>query len=272
MLKDIIIIAERKIEKLEALENECKKKKIHFFYSFPEKVTLISETLYITDSLEIYSGLKEEGANVLVWLHKENKNRNFREAVYAVEKIEEINLKYLEQVYCRFMGIPWIITETERCIIREMKEDDVDEIYRIYEGKTITKYMEGLYENKEEEKEFIRSYIKNAYEFYGYGTWVIYEKKAGILIGRIGYNLREGYEEPELGFVIDERYQKKGYAYECCKAALLVGKEDYEFETIQALVKEENKASWSLCEKLGFVLREKVVWEGEEYLRFLMKI
>ena len=272
MLKDIIMITYKKIEKLRELEEECKQKKIDFFYFFPEKITLISETLYITDSREIYLGLKGERANVLVWVHEENKNQNFPEAFYVVENIEEINLKYLEQVYMRQMKIPWTIAETKRCIIREMTVEDLDEIYNIYEGKNITKYMEGLYEDREEEKEFIASYIEHAYKFYGYGTWVIYEKELGVLIGRVGYNLREGYEDPELGFVIAERYQNKGYGYECCKAVIAVGKEEYGFEQIQALVKEKNKVSISLCEKLGLHQKRKVIWEGEEYLYFHMRI
>ena len=73
----------------------------------------------------------------------------------------------------------------------------------------------------------------------------------------------------ELGFVIMEEEQKKGYAYECCMAVLKLGKEEYEFERIQALVKEGNKASIHLCEKLGFEFEGKVQDKKEEYLRFL---
>ena len=52
--------------------------------------------------------------------------------------------------------------------------------------------------------------------------------------------------------------QKKGYAYECCLAVLQLGKEEYEFEKVQALVKEGNEASISLCKKLGFEYLQQV--------------
>ena len=48
-----------------------------------------------------------------------------------------------------------------------------------------------------------------------------------------------------------------------------IGKEEYQFEAVQALVKEENVNSIKLCNKLGFQLVEKVCQDGEEYLRFL---
>ena len=48
-----------------------------------------------------------------------------------------------------------------------------------------------------------------------------------------------------------------------------IGKEEYLFDAIQALVKKGNTASIKLCEKLGFSYAEKVWNEKEEYLRFL---
>ena len=165
-----------------------------------------------------------------------------------------------------------MIRETKRCIIREMTEDDLEGIYYIYSGKGVSAYIEALYEDPKEEREFIRSYIKNAYEFYGYGTWVIWHKESKKLIGRVGFNLREGYEEPELGFVIAEEYQGQGYAAECCRAVMEVGKKEYEFNRIQTLIKEGNISSISLCKRLGFQYDKRVIWDKEEYLRFVMEL
>ena len=66
-----------------------------------------------------------------------------------------------------------------------------------------------------------------------------------------------------------ESEQKKGYAFECCEAVLKVGTEEYEFEKVQALVKEGNEASVNLCKKLGFEYQNKVKEGEKEYLRFL---
>lgn len=269
MLKYIIFITKKEVPVLKELEKECHERGIILSYTFPEEETFIRETLYITEYEEIAKQLLEEKANVLVWLHEENKDKNLSFAPYAIETIEEMDFRYVKRIFQRCQNIPWEIAETERCIIREMAEEDLDAVYEVYAAPSITKYMEGLYENREEELEYTRSYIQNAYTFWGYGTWVIERKSDKKIIGRVGFNLRDGYEEPELGFVIMEEEQKKGYAYECCLKVLQLGKEEYEFEKVQALVKEGNEASIHLCEKLGFQYTGRVLEGKEEYLRFL---
>lgn len=269
MLKYIIFVTEKEVPRLIELEEECRKREVCMSYILPEEETLIKETLYITDHEEICKQLLEEKANVLVWLHEENRDKDLSGVPYVIENMEEIDFVYAERIFRRFQKLPWIIAETARCIIREMTEEDLDAVYEVYAAPSITKYMEGLYESREEELEYTRSYIQNAYTFWGYGTWVIERKLDQKIIGRVGFNLRDGYEEPELGFVIMESEQRKGYAYECCVAVLKLGKEEYEFEKVQTLVKEGNISSINLCQKLGFELQGKVWEEKEEYLRFL---
>ena len=55
----------------------------------------------------------------------------------------------------------------------------------MYAEPGMTDYMEGLYEY-EEELEYQKAYIENMYRFYGYGIWLVFEKKTGTLIGRAG--------------------------------------------------------------------------------------
>lgn len=271
MLKHIVLITQKKVPDMEFLKEECERQKIMLHFFLPQEDTLLEETLYITDKEEICKGLMEESAMVLAWLHEENRGEDLSATPYAVENIEELDLFYIQRIYQRFQNIPWEIVRTQRCIIREMTEEDLDAVYQVYAASSITRYMEGLYEEREKELDYTRNYIKHAYTFWGYGTWVIVRKTDGKLIGRVGFNLRDGYEEVELGFVIMEEEQKKGYAFECCEAVMKIGKEDYEFEAMQALVKEENIASINLCKKLGFRLKEKVYQDGEEYLRFLYR-
>lgn len=272
MLKYIVFVTRKEIGGLRELERECSRKGVKLCYHLPEETTFISETLYITDCEEICNQLLLEKANVFAWLHEDNTQENLGMARYGMERIEELDLQYAERIFQRYQKLPWKIAETKRCIIREMTEEDLDSIYQVYDSPSITRYMEGLYEDREKELEYTRSYIKNAYTFWGYGTWVIVRKEDGKLIGRVGFNLRDGYEEPELGFVIMESEQQKGYACECCKEILKVGKEEYEFQRVQALVMAGNRASVNLCRKLGFTCVEKVQSEEKEYLRFLLNL
>ena len=79
----------------------------------------------------------------------------------------------MEKVYRRLKGLPWDILETKRCLIRETVPEDVDSFYEIYSDPAITKFMEDLYPEKEQEKAYIREYIEKIYTYYEFGVWTI---------------------------------------------------------------------------------------------------
>lgn len=235
----------------------------------PEEAEM-GETLYITDSASWQKRLRERKLPVIIYLHEENREESFMLAEYAIERIEEIEYESLELAYLRLTGQPWTILKTERCIVRETATDDVDSFYEIYREPSITEYMEGLYEDRDAEVAYVQDYIRNVYRFYGYGMWTILEKKNGKIIGRAGLSWREGYDLPELGFVIGVPWQRQGYAYEVCLAILAYGRQELGFPSFQALIAEGNEKSLRLCEKLGFAYQETVEEGGMEYKRMVL--
>lgn len=209
-------------------------------------------TLLITDREEFYEEAVRRGIAFLVYLNELDHPKSFPKAVYAITTLEGVEMLYLEQVYKRFHHIPWHILDTRRCRVREMTLGDLDALYKVYEHPSITRYMEGLYEDKRKEAEYTEAYIKNVYGFYGYGLWIVEEKETGQIIGRAGISHREEYEEPELGYVIGKPYQNKGYATEVCKEILQYGREEIGFQHFNAFVHKENLSSVRICEKCGF--------------------
>lgn len=227
-------------------------------------------TLYITDNPLFYEYLRGNSLPIIVYMHEGNRGKNFPCAEYVIEQIEEIEYESLNLAYLRLTGQPWTILETERCIIRETTTADVDSFYTIYGAPSITRYMENLYQDKDEEIAYIKDYIKNVYAFYGYGMWTVLEKSSQSVIGRAGISWREGYDIPELGFVIALPFQRQGYAYEVCQAITKYGQQELGFNSLQALIMEGNKKSIALCRKLGFVHEEKVAIDGIQYDRMIL--
>lgn len=223
------------------------------------------ELLYITDSEEAYRELRRQGKYVLPYRHEGNWEADFAGAMYVIEEIEEADYETVDLVYRRFAGLPWEILRTKRCIIRETTEADVDSFYNIYAEPEITRYMEDLYEDREEELAYVAEYREKVYGFYGYGMWTVL-KRDGTVIGRAGISWREGYELPELGFVIGVPWQRQGYAYEVCRAILDYAREQLSFTQVQALVMEGNEKSAALCRKLGFRRTGTVVEDGDSYI------
>lgn len=224
-----------------------------------------NQTILITDMTEFFVksyALKIPG---VVYLHRQNRKMAFSNMTYAITSLEELPLEYLQRVYQRFFHIPWEILRTERCLVREITEEDVDELYEIYKDIDVVKYMENLCEDKDEEREYTRKYIENMYGFYGFGMWIVQRLDNGRIIGRAGLNVREEYDDLELGYIIRKDEQKKGYAKEVCQAIIQYAVEELEVQDLNAFIHPDNTDSIKLINKLKFHKKEPVNLE-ERYL------
>lgn len=211
-----------------------------------------AHTLVVTDIPSLSKRMGQEGYFVIALYHEGNKEESFPGIRYAVEDLLSVEYSSYEEAFKRLAGIPWEILETERMLVRESTPGDVEEFYRIYSSPSITYYMEDLFPDREQEMEYMKAYIEQVYGFYGFGLWTVIKKDTGQIIGRAGLNVREGYEIPELGFIIDVEHQRQGYGYEVCCNILDYAREKLEFDQVQAFVDKENQASIRLLEKLGF--------------------
>lgn len=226
--------------------------------------------LVISDNPMTVKELASAGFCVTGFYHEKNRNKMFEGVSYAVSDVDELTTRSYVEVYCRLAGIPWDILETERLYVRESTVEDVADFYRIYSEPSITDYVEDLFENPDEERAYIEDYIRHMYGFYGFGMWTVIEKSENRIIGRAGLDTREGYDLPELGFVMEKAYQRKGYAEEVCRAILAYAKEALLFDKVQALVEEANVASMCLLVKLGFSHHREVIEKGKTY-RLMIK-
>lgn len=239
--------------------------------SAAENVSL-GEMLVLTDDSFCFQQLRNKGYFVIAIYHEKNSEQFFSGARYAVEDIFSLEYRSYEEAFCRLAGLPWSILKTERLWVRESTVSDVEDFYRIYQAPSITYYMENLFPEKEAEIAYMKSYIEQIYGFYGFGLWTVILKESGEIIGRAGLSVREGYEIPELGFVIDVPHQKKGYAYEVCEAILQYAREELAFEAVQALVDEKNESSLQLLQKLGFSFDRDVIESDRHYKLFIKNL
>ena len=207
----------------------------------------------ITDSPIQAADYAKQNIPYIVVLNEKNKGQRFPNGAYCVENAEDIDDAYKDRVYRRFRGLPWEIAETTRLRIREITVDDIPRLYELYGGEGVTKYMEPLFPEPQQEVEYTKAYIENVYHFYGYGMWVIVQKESGAVIGRVGLEYKEGFDGLELGFMLGAEYQHRGYAYEACKAVLSYGVSVLGVTRFFAFVNEENTASIRLCGRLGFI-------------------
>lgn len=81
-------------------------------------------------------------------------------------------------------------------------------------------------------------------------------KSTGDLIGHVG--LSPLNEEVEIGYAIEDKYQRKGYATEAIKAMYEHAIERFNLEKITGIVDSDNTGSIKALEKAGFrFIKEK---------------
>lgn len=136
-----------------------------------------------------------------------------------------------------------MIIETERLILRMFKDTDYDDLYEYLkqlENDEFEGYPGITYENGKEHL----AYRVGSDEFYA-----IELKDTGKVIGNI-YCGKRDFEAREVGYIINKKYQKSGYASEALYAVMCecfkVG-----VHRIFAKCDPRNICSWKLLEKVG---------------------
>ena len=238
--------------------------------SMPEAV--LEEAFLITDNRRAADCAAMYGVGIAVYLNGDNNAGDFPEALYCIESFAEMSARTIERMYLRAKNLPWEILRTENVIVREITVSDVDRLYEIYSDADVVRYIENLYENREEEIRFTKDYISNQYRFYEYGMWIVESANTNEIIGRAGIFDRADEEYKEIGFVFAKEYWGRGYATETLKAIIKYAYEEFEVDTLIAHVMSENVWSKRLLESLGFVYEKDTVVEGNLFERFLLHI
>lgn len=160
--------------------------------------------------------------------------------------------------------------ETNRLILRELTEDDIDFVYNHFSDEHVCKYLfdeESLGE-REEALDIINWY--KDFELKDHSRWAIELKENNRLIGTCGYHCLDRRNNiVEIGYDLNKDYWKQGYMTEALKAIIDVGFNNMKLNRIQAYVYIDNEGSYKLLEKNKFiregVIREKHLFRGKYY-------
>ena len=139
--------------------------------------------------------------------------------------------------------------ETERLYIRHFDLADVDSCYKGWgQDEQLGKFIVGYPMAKETMESFVMAMAGNE------NAWVIAEKKSGQCIGYMTVDIP--YPQlaiGEIGYVIGEHFQRKGYAYEAVSELLRIYFKEKSMYMMEAKYNVNNVSSEKLLKKLGFV-------------------
>lgn len=153
--------------------------------------------------------------------------------------------------------------QTERLVIREWREGDVDHYITLskdvgYNCFSLPGYF--LVKDAAEARERVQERI-GLFRARKLGKFPIFLRGTGEFAGTCGlavYRL-EGHEEVELGYRLCLKHWSQGYAREAAAAVLRYGFGDLKLEKIIAFAVPQNRASLKIVEALGFVYQREII-------------
>jgi len=145
------------------------------------------------------------------------------------------------------------IIETDRLILRLIKNKDSKDLFSILSSENITKYY-GMFPMKElSEAGKLISKFENSFREDKSIRWGIELKNSEQIIGTCGFhNWNKRHFRAEIGYELGEQFWKNGYATEAVLAIIDYGFKNMELARIEAITYPENEASKNMLIKLGF--------------------
>ncbi|APG66064.1 GNAT family N-acetyltransferase [Tenacibaculum todarodis] len=160
--------------------------------------------------------------------------------------------------------------ETERLILREIKETDLDGMFELDANPKVHLYLGNRpISSKREALENIQ-FIQKQYKERGIGRFTCIEKTSGDFIGWSGLKFNQDKKEAvngiqnfiDIGYRFIPKYWKKGYGLESAKACLEFGFSEMKYNKICAAALEENIGSNRILTKIGLQLVNQFDYEN----------
>ena len=153
------------------------------------------------------------------------------------------------------------VLETERLILRELREDDFPTYERIAADINVMKYMGGKTMDRVEAWRHM-AFMVGHWKLRGYGYFALEEKTSGEFVGRAGFTNPAGWPGFELGWTVAPEHQRKGFASEAARRLLRFAYEDLDRKHVISLIHKDNIPSRRVAEKLGETVEGETVVMG----------
>ena len=148
-----------------------------------------------------------------------------------------------------------IFIETDRLLIREIHPNDIDGLLDIYRDFRNLRFIPNSNLNWTSEK-LNEKYSKIIQDYKnGFGIFAVQLKDNGQIIGEAGlFNSFNELNHLELGYILDNKFWRKGYGSEICSSLIDYGFNTLNLDKITARMFKGNIASIRLSEKCGMKL------------------
>ena len=165
---------------------------------------------------------------------------------------------------------PFPVINTERLLLRQVKQSDVNEIFFLRSDKRVLEYLDRAPAVTIEEAAVWIQKINDLEKNNEAVTWAITFKNDVTLIGTICFwNITKEHYRSEIGYALHPGHQGKGIMQEAMIAVLEYGFTTMKLHSIEANVNPNNLSSIKLLERNNFVreayFKENYFFDGKFY-------
>lgn len=157
--------------------------------------------------------------------------------------------------------------ETERLILREWREPDWPEFFRVTNTPDVMRWLGGVAD--EGGRAALRARIEAYRADHGHTFWAVERKDDGALLGFCGLKRSNQPGGPqgmmEVGWRLREDAWGQGYAKEAAAASLDLAFDRFGADEVIALTVQGNTASWGLMLRLGMERRDDLDFDSPDF-------
>ena len=167
-----------------------------------------------------------------------------------------------------FLFLPFQNLESEKLVLRQIKNSDVDEVFELRSNPEVMKYIpRPLVKTNEEASSHIKM-IQDKIETNEGINWAVTLRGNDKLIGIVGhYRIKWEHFRSEIGYMLLPDYHGKGIISEVVGILVDYGFNKMKMHSLEAIIDPANHASAKVLEKNGFVkeahLLENEFFEGK---------
>ncbi len=165
--------------------------------------------------------------------------------------------------------------ETERLLLTPASEADASFFLELMNTPSYLQHIgdRNIWSEQDAKDYILLKMLPQLYRL-GFSNYTVARKEDNRKIGSCGLFLRDGFENPDIGFAFLTEYMQMGYAFEAASALIKVALNDFGIKTICAYTTKRNLPSQKLILKLGLHPdgRTTIPNDNEELLAYKVEI
>ena len=162
------------------------------------------------------------------------------------------------------------VLETDRLELRELTPGDLAFVAEMVGDAETMKFYPHRF-TPLEARQWLQRQL-DRYDRDGHGLWLVIERESGRRVGQVGLAMQDvdGAKQPEIGWLIHRRYQRRGFATEAGRAV-----RDHAFRSmglgrVISLIRPVNEPSQRVAERVGMVVERETDFHGYRHLVFIV--